>query len=497
MWVFFLGVILISMNWWVFRRRVHPSWLIAALGISFSIGVVLAKQLKLPDNAVGPILILSTAVTLSSFINRKFYVIGLLFASGIVFGVWRGTLVQDQLSLYNLYFNKQVTVIGVVNDDIDINNSGEAVIRLGDIHIDNKKLPGTVYITTDNIDAKRGDELTIKGKLVNGFGNFAAKISGAKVIQITQPKPGDIARVIRDWFANAIRKVIPDPEASLGIGFLVGQRRSLPANLVIALQAVGLTHIVVASGYNLTILVRLARRLFEKVSKYLAALSSAIMILTFIAIAGSSPSMIRAGIVSGLGILAWYYGRKFHPIVLLSLAVALTLIIDPSYAWGDLGWQLSFAAFAGVMILAPLATKYFFGDKKPNFVGQLLIETVAAQIMTAPIIIFAFGQFSNVAVLTNLLVLPFVPIAMLLVFIAGISAVLLPLAAANYFAAPATWLLKYMTGVIDYFAGFDWSMVSLSPKWYLLPIGYALIIGLCLYFWRATKYNLWDSNLVE
>lgn len=314
--------------------------------------------------------------------------------------------------------------------------------------------------------------------------------------KIIHPKPGDIARQVRDWFSGVIGRVIPEPEASLGIGYLVGQKRTLSTDLVEALQFAGLTHVVVASGYNLTILVRLTRRLFAGVSKYLALLSAAVLILCFLAITGASPSMTRAAIVAGLSLAAWYYGRRFHPIVLLAIAIALTVFINPAYAWGDLGWQLSFAAFAGVMIVAPLGQRYFFGDKKPNTVFQILGETIAAQLVTAPIIIMAFGQFSNVAVVANLLVLPLVPLAMLLTFVSGIFGILMPGIAA-LLSMPAYLLLHYMVVVIEFFADLPWALSSVNLAWWGLAIIYGLIIGFCIYMWRKTKFNLRETNLVE
>jgi competence protein ComEC len=305
-----------------------------------------------------------------------------------------------------------------------------------------------------------------------------------------------MARVLRDWFADLVRVAIPEPESSLGIGYLVGQRRSLPVDLTLALQMAGLTHVVVASGYNLTILVRMSRRLFAKISKYLSVMVAGFMIIAFILITGLSPSMMRAGLVAALSLAAWYYGRNFHPITLLSIAVALTIIIDPSYAWGDLGWQLSFMAFGGVMILAPLASRYLFGDKKPGFIGQVLIETVSAQILTAPILIAAFGQISNVAIVTNLLVLPLVPLAMLLTFIAGLGSLAVP-SLAVVIAAPATWLLGYMVNVAQFFAGLPWAVAVVKLEWWGEVICYLFIAIICLYLWRVTGYNLRSSNLVE
>lgn len=482
------------MNWWALKRKVNSSWLIAAMCAGIFIGVYVAQFFQASSIVI---LLISLCLASLVFWRKYIYLAPIIIVGGMLFGLWRGSLSQNELLLYKPIYSKNISIQGIVKDDVDTGSSGQIVIRLSSIFMKYKKLPGILYITSTNADIKRGDKLILHGKLVKGFGNFSGVMYRAVIDKIIQPKPGDIAREARDWFADGIRKVIPEPQASLGIGFLVGQRRALPADLVLALQVVGLTHVVVASGYNLTILVRLARKLFVKVSKYLSALSSVAMILSFIAITGVSPSMARAGLVSGLSLAAWYYGRKFHPIILLLLAVAITVMINPSYAWGDLGWQLSFAAFAGVMILAPLACRYFFGDKKPGFLQQTLIETVSAQLVTAPIIILAFGQFSNVAVISNLLVLLFVPYAMLCVFIAGIGALVLPIFTAGVVAWPANILLQYMTGVINYLSELPWAMSEVQFTWWMAAICYAAIFGLCVYLWRKTGYNLRDSNIVE
>lgn len=430
------------------------------------------------------------------FWRRYVYLIPVIIIGGMLLGLWRGSLMQDDLSVYKPLFGQSVLLSGKVMDDVDTGSSGLIVIRLGDVKMGDKQLPGTMYITAGNAEIKRGDYLELSGKLMRGFGNFSAVMYRADIERIIQPVPGDTARQIRDWFAVLVRRVIPEPESSLGIGYLVGQRRALPADLVTALKIAGLTHIVVASGYNLTILVRLARKLFEKVSKYLSALASVAMIAAFCAITGLSPSMMRAGLVSLLCLAAWYYGRQFHPIILLLIAVAVTVMINPTYAWGDLGWQLSFAAFAGVMVLAPLATKYLFGDDKPGFIRKTLIETMSAQIVTAPILIMAFGQLSNVAIISNILILPLVPYAMLFVFIAGLGSVLLPFLA-GLIALPAVWLLKYMVTVAEYSASLPWATSTVQIYWWGGVIAYVAIIGICVYMWRVTGYNLRESSMVE
>lgn len=415
----------------------------------------------------------------------------------MIIGLWRGSVNNNELSSVRGLYGMSGLVSGKVLDDVDSDVSGQSVVRLGELSIGGQVLRGTFWVTASSeLDIKRGDLIGVEGKIGPGFGSFVGTIYRAQIKQVQRPQPGDIARQFRDWFADAVRRAIPDPESSLGLGYLVGQKRALPADLIEALKIAGLTHIVVASGYNLTVLVRLARRLFEKLSKYLAALSASAMIAGFVAITGLSPSMTRAGLVAGLSLAAWYYGRRFHPLVLLPIAAAITVLMKPGYLWGDLGWQLSFAAFAGVMILAPLLQRFFFGETKPSFVRQILGETVSALILTAPILISGFGQISNVAIVANLLVLPLVPLAMLLTFISGVGALIIP-ALSVILALPATWLLGYMIWVTESLSKLPWAVSAVQLSSVGVAICYLVIIAACVYLWRATKYNLGESNIVE
>lgn len=465
------------------------------------IGVVVGTALvpALSQTLFSEIVWLLVGLALAGMViwRRSAYLMPLIIIAGLVIGLWRGSVLQTQLIVFQSLFGHVVTVSGSVTDDPDAGRQGETLLRLGNVRVDGHSVAGKLWISTvHGSSVKRGDFVAVKGQLNKGFGSFAAVMYRASLINWQRPEPGDIARQSRDWFADKVRMGINEPQASLGLGYLLGQKRALPAELQQALVVTGLTHVVVASGYNLTILVRLARRLFEKVSKYLAALSATVMIVAFIGVTGVSPSMSRAGLVSGLSLAAWYYGRNFHPLVILPLAAAITVLVDPTYAWNDLGWQLSFAAFAGVMVLAPLMQKYFFGENEPGTVRQILGETISAHIVTLPVLVLAFGQFSNVAIVSNLLILPLVPLAMLLTFVAGIVAIIMP-GLAHVFGLPAQALLTYMTSIVHYFASLPWAQTILAIEPWVVWFSYMVIIGICIYLWRATKYNLSKSNIIE
>jgi competence protein ComEC len=367
-------------------------------------------------------------------------------------------------------------------------------VQLDSVAVNSEQQSGFLFVSTRSLSGmKRGDYITGTGQMKEGFGNFPASVSITKLTSIVRHDFGDIGRVIRDWFANSVRKLIPEPQASLGIGFLTGQKSALPDELAASLKIAGLTHIVVASGYNLTILVRMARKLLLKVSKYLSMVSSSLMIISFMAITGLSPSMTRAGLVSGMSLLAWYYGHVFHPFILLPIAAAVTIALQPSYVWGDLGWQLSFSAFAGVMIVAPLLQTYFFGTKEPGVFRQILGETIAAHCVTVPIIALSFGTVSNVAIIANLLVVPLVPLAMLLTFICGLGA-LLSVPCIELVATLTTWLLGYMTNVATFVSELSWAQSELLVPG-MVWLGYACAVGAaCWWMQRKTKYSFQNGE---
>lgn len=485
------------MNLWRLRTNVHTSWLIAMACLGIICGVIILPLL--PRGLFSSIawLIIAVLLLIIGFWRHRIYILPVIFIAGGLIGLWRGDITRQQLAPYKKLIGHQLLLTGKVSEDADIGKNNELVLRLQVYTINDHDITGTVWVSTSTkVDIKRGDIVTVRGKLVDGFGSFSGSMYRASIIQAQRPHPGDVARQVRDQFADSVRTAIPEPQASLGIGYLVGQRRALPPELSEALQIAGLTHVIVASGYNLTILVRLARRMFVKISKYLAALSAGSMIVAFIAVTGISPSMSRAGLVAGLSLLAWYYGRKFHPLVLLPFAAAVTLLVNPSYGWNDLGWQLSFAAFAGVMIVAPLAQRYFFGVEKPKLFRQILGETIAAQIVTLPILVMAFGQFSNVAIIANLLILPLVPLAMLLTLITGLGALLVP-SLATFIGMPVSLLLQYMTSVASYLAAMPWAQSDLIVGPFIVATYYVMLLGCCAYVWRKTKYHLRDSNIIE
>ncbi|MFV0484732.1 MAG: ComEC/Rec2 family competence protein [Candidatus Saccharimonadales bacterium] len=388
----------------------------------------------------------------------------------------------------------EAKISGVVMEDAESDGS-ELALRLSSVEVEGQKVDGIIYVklsTSERIE--RSDRLTLSGKLYDGFGVFAVSMWRPYLEKIEKPNPPDIALAARDWFGERVRQFIAAPEVDLALGYLLGQKKALPEDLSELLGEVGLTHIVVASGYNLSILIGGTRRIFRRVSRAAALLFGALLVVCFMGVVGFSASMVRAGIVTLLGLLAWYAGRRFHPVKLLLLVAAVTLLMNPIYIM-DLGWLLSFASFAGVMIVAPILLRYFYGASKPNFLAAVFVETMAAQICCLPIVMYFSGSFSLVSVLANVLILPTIPLVMALTFATGALAFLSLIAAIC--DGVANVVLTYHIGVVEFFGAMRWAIFEIEANNPAVFLAYLVIFLVVYYMKRKTKFRLIDCNVLE
>lgn len=484
------------------RSRVHPTWHFACWCAGICIGVYMSQWQAGFSHAAWVFAGLGMLVITTMFRRRWLLIVALV--GGVVVGLWRGAGDEQAAMAYRATMGQHVRIAATVMQDPSPGVHGRQTVVVSNVTVNDKShAPGNVrVIVSEAATIRRGDKVVVDGIVTSGISGAMATIDKTSLVKIQREDNGNVALAIRDAFAAGIRQALSEPAASLGIGILLGQKQGLPSALADALRIVGLTHIVVASGYNLMILVRFARRLFEAHSAYLATFVGAVLIASFIAITGLSPSMTRAGLVAAIGLVAWYLGKKFHPVTLLLLAAAMTLMYSPSYAWGDVGWLLSFTSFVGVLVLAPVLTAYFYEDAKPGWLARLLIETGSALLMTLPISVVVFGKWSVLALVANALILPAIPLAMALTFVAGIGALLIP-AAAHIVGWPANTLLDAIRWVTERLAAIDGAQIDVSMGWWFAVVWWvAMLIAMGYMKWR-TKFHLRargggadDENLV-
>lgn len=455
-------------------------WLVSCFAIL--IGLVLARRPALKVTLLA-LLVVGLVVAI------KFrFILVVLFC--FCLGYLRGYQYFQQLGLYQSYYNKPTTIRAVADTDAIYGRASQLNFDVVNIKTQNHiNLAGRVKVEGYGSSmVYKGDELQIAGRLSPTKGSAQAKISYAN-IKVLHRQPAIIDN-LRRRFTASLESVLPEPQAPFSAGLLIGQRSTIPAEVNDQLSITGLSHLVAVSGYNLTIIIMAARKLAGKRSKFQTTLLAGLLVVLFVLFTGLSASIIRAALVSGLSLITWYYGRAIKPSLLIIGSAALTALWNPFYLWSDIGWYLSFLAFFGVLIIGPLLALLLGRGKQPGLVGGVISETVAAQIMTLPIIMYIFGRVSVVGLVANVLVVPLVPAAMFTSLIVGVIGII-ELALAIAISWPARLLLTYMLDLVKLFSQVPHASVqqkiSLSSMC-LSYFGLALLTLFLRSFLRSRKW---------
>lgn len=457
------------------NRSYRRTTLIIAFSVAVLIGVASAYVLNIFSTVYLIVLMLLVLATIS---KHSLVALLCLILFGIVLGNLRGSSIMTKLSPLADLYERQVILTGVAQSDGVYGFKSQLSFDIGQVSISDPAtivVPGKFKVEGFGENAVyRGDEIQVEGKLRDTIGSRQGQISFATIKVLS--RSNSPIEMIRHKFTAGMQSALPEPQASFATGLLIGEKSTLPKITSDNLSAGGLTHIIAVSGYNLTIIVLAIRRLLRKRSKYQSTIIATALIISFILLTGFSASIIRAAIVSMLSIIAWYYGRRIRPMLLITFTAAITAFWNPIYIWSDAGWYLSFLAFFGVLVLAPLINRRFFNKRPRGILGLLVIESMCAQIMTAPYIFHTFKQLSLIALPANVLIVPLVPLAMLLSLIAGVSGMTIA-SLAGWLAWPARLLLTYMLDLADLFARIPHAVLERTLPINGLVILYLTILG--------------------
>jgi competence protein ComEC len=245
-------------------------------------------------------------------------------------------------------------------------------------------------------------------------------------------------------------------------GFVLGQDDRIPEEVRDDFRRSGLAHVLAVSGQNVMLLAILATPLLALagVPLRLRLIAIALVIAIYVPVAGAGASIQRAGVMGVAGVVAALAGRPSARWYALGLAAAVTLAIDPR-ATADIGWQLSFCAVAGLLVLAaPLIRAFAPGETGlRRALAEGAAMTLAASLATAPLAAHHFGTVSLTALPANLIALPAIAPAMWLGMLSG--------ALGQVPGAPVE-LLTWLGGLCAAFIG--WVAHALGPEWAQLAI---------------------------
>ncbi len=265
----------------------------------------------------------------------------------------------------------------------------------------------------------------------------------------------------KNAFISKIEKMISEPQASLLGGLVVGAKQSLGKKLQDDFRKVGLIHIIVLSGYNLTIVAEFIMASFSFLPMIFSTILGAAGVILFALMTGGSATIVRASIMALLVMLAKATGRVSQITRTLFMAGFLMLLYNPNILVFDPSFQLSFMATLGLILVVPVVEKYFLFITDRFGLRENLVSVVATQIFVLPLILYMMGDFSIVAIFVNLLVLMFIPVTMLFGFLAGVFGFVsvflaTPLAYITYF------LLSYELKIVELFSSLPFASFHIS-----------------------------------
>lgn len=380
--------------------------------------------------------------------------------------------------------------------------------RANNTHLYVKTREGMVLVTTEKgTKWSYGDFVSVTGEIkvpepfqtdlgreFNYRGYLLAKgvaymVPRAEVLKVREGEGNPIMSAVlksKQAFIHKLESLIPEPQAGLSLGLLLGVKRGLGEDLETAFRRSGIIHIVVLSGYNLMIVATFVLYVLGGIfGRRWSSIIGIIGIVLFALMVGLSATVVRASIMAILLLVMGLTGRVYLVLRGLFVAGFLMIMWNPYSLAFDVGFQLSFLATLGLIVFSPyLKGKLEFVPDKIMSAREFLTATLATQLFVLPLLLYQVGEFSVVAVLVNVLVLPMVPIAMLLAFLTGLSSfVFSPLASILAFVTHLS--LTYITALAEWFSSLSMAafVVPPFPFWYV-PIGYVLI---ALLVWRLYR----------
>ncbi len=298
------------------------------------------------------------------------------------------------------------------------------------------------------------------------------------------PRPRDLARIgegygnpivaclleAKDAVRQTVRRILPRPESALLNGILIGDDKDIPEDVQEAFRRTGTSHIVAISGFNVSIVIALVIPLLGRLlNPRRAALFAIPVIAVYTVFVGASASVVRAATMAGIGLFGALVWRKGFTLNTLCAAACLMLIANPHTLF-DVGFQLSFMATLGLVLYADRLSEPVRAWVQPRLRNEhaqkaimLILDgalvTLAAQLTTLPLILATYNQFSNVALLANILILPLQPPIMILGGLAAFIALFTPHAIGALAALPVYAFLTTTIRIIAWLSEFEAAVV--------------------------------------
>jgi competence protein ComEC len=486
--------------------------MLAQLALAWLVGIALARWLDFPWPVAAMLVLPALSASLlyrrNPAVSRTAILTLALLAGAFRFLFSQPTIDQTHIAFYNDN-PLPLKITGLVVDEPDVRDQNINLrlqvesIRQGATE---QPVTGLLLVRAPRYpEYAYGDRLTVLGRPETPpvFEDFSYKDYLARFGILSMIRRPSIHRLESGqgnpfWIAmyafkagasRSINRILTEPYAALLNGILLGIETGIPTDLYEAFNLTGTSHIIVISGSNISLIAGLLLLMGQKTAgKRYAPPLALIGISLYTLLVGADAAVSRAAFMGGLWVLAVWAGRPGFALNALFFSGLALTAINPLILW-DVGFQLSFMATLGLIVLVPPLERVTFSflqtRLKREYVGltmallsELLIVTVAAQIITGPLIVYQFGRLSLVSLLSNLLILPAQPPIMLVGGLAAMTGMLwLPL---GQLLGWLVWLpLAWSVAVVEQTARLPLASLDLGtfPFWLLLLMYAAMAAG--------------------
>jgi len=486
----------------------------------FVSGVFLSSFLNLPTSSSLLLFLLSFAIFAYSFFIKErsvknIFIIFSVFLFLFGIGIWRYQVKDSFFVDPNLSsrVGEEVSIRGVALKDAEqkesysstvleishFNTSGVWQESQGKILLRSEPYPKILY--GDQIEAEGVIKLpesfeTKSGKLFD-YEEYLSKdevgliLSFAKA-EVVSDENGSFVKskllTFKRKFVENIENSLPEPFSALMNGILLGVKSSLGKDLEDDLRKTAIIHIVVLSGYNITLVAQFVMKFLFFLSRRKALIASILGITLFAIMVGGEPSVARASLMGILALIARGAGRKYDITRALLLAGFFMILWNPKVLVFDLGFQLSFIATLALIWLAPFfEEKFKFLTSKFEF-RSIASATIATQIFVFPLLLYHTGEISLVGVFVNLLVLPVIPFVMFFGFLSGALGFLFYFLAFP-FAVLSHLLLLYTLKTVEFFASLPIASIQITKFPFVFVILLYSLIAFVAYRLKKPKQS--------
>jgi competence protein ComEC len=495
--------------------------LIIYLGVSWLLGIWLASLLGLDSSAW---LILAGLAAVFALLLRRDPAMRLLLACVVAFslGGWRfqasvPALDESHVAYYNDADN--VTISGrVIEEPADRDTAAWLRVAVDSITLEggvSRAAGGLLHVVTDALSAADyGASLILSGRLFPSdfwrrehvYSEMRYPEISVRTLSVDESSDFYSTTLrLKEQARQTINRLLPFPESVLLIGILLGDDSGLPKDLAADFRTTGMTHIIAISGFNIALLVGLVDVLGAAVlPRRSVALLAIVVVALYTILVGASPSVVRAAFMGAMYLVGRrLLGRPTFPYAPLLAAAVVMTVFNPAVLW-DIGFQLSFTATLGLILFVDPLTRWSRAQLsrwlEPGAAGRTigllnegLIVTIAAQILTLPLLIAYFGQWPLLNLPANLLILPAQPAVMILGILTTVSGLIWP--ALGQVFAWLTWLfLHYTIEMVSFFAAIPGAAVPLRFSPEAIAAIYLLIGGIT---WLAVISSTQRETIVR